>query len=225
MSTIAPENTMADFRPAALFDFDKTLTRHDSLKLLLGHMVRTIPGAARELGGLLLRLLPYAAGLVSKEAMKTRTLRMLCHLPAGDRGAFLHSFCREILAGDLLRQGIERVEEHRRQKQRLVLVSASVDLYMVHLQRMLGFDHLVCTRTASVANPVVVGANCYGREKIRRLEKLPWFDRVDWASSWGYSDSDSDLPMLELCGHPVATNPNRALRRLAAREGWEIADW
>lgn len=216
---------MADLQTAALFDFDKTLTRHDSLKLLLEHMVRCVPGATRDLPALLISLVPYAAGRVSKEDLKTRTFRMLRRLPAAERNGFLQAFCREVLAADLLAEGLARVATHRRQGHLLVLASASADLYMGHVQRMLGFDHLVCTRTASLYNPVVVGANCYGREKIRRLEALPWFDRIDWRASWGYSDSDSDVPMLRLCGRPVATNPNRALRKLAGREGWPVVAW
>jgi hypothetical protein len=45
---------------------------------------------------------------------------------------------------------------------------------------------------------------------------------VDLARSFAYSDSATDLPMLEAVGHPVAVNPDRTLRRIAAARDWEI---
>jgi phosphoserine phosphatase len=45
---------------------------------------------------------------------------------------------------------------------------------------------------------------------------------IDWASSWALADRKSDLPVLELVGHPVAVHPDRKLRKLARQRGWEI---
>ena len=45
---------------------------------------------------------------------------------------------------------------------------------------------------------------------------------IDWARSWALADRHSDLPVLELVGHPVAVHADRRLRRLARKRGWEI---
>ncbi len=45
---------------------------------------------------------------------------------------------------------------------------------------------------------------------------------LDLTESWAYSDSATDLPMLEVVGHPVAVNPDRALRRIAQMRGWPV---
>jgi hypothetical protein len=47
-------------------------------------------------------------------------------------------------------------------------------------------------------------------------------ERIDLRSSYAYSDSESDLPMLRLVGHPVAVNPDPQLARVARDEGWEV---
>ncbi len=48
---------------------------------------------------------------------------------------------------------------------------------------------------------------------------------LDLEASWAYSDSVTDLPMLEAVGHPVAVNPDKTLRRVAEERGWEVRDF
>ena len=62
----------------------------------------------------------------------------------------------------------------------------------------------------------------YGPEKAALIRRLAARDGLDLAGSWAYSDSATDLPMLESVGHPVAVNPDRALRRIAQLRGWQI---
>ena len=54
------------------------------------------------------------------------------------------------------------------------------------------------------------------------MRELAEEEGIDLAASYAYSDSESDLPMLRLVGHPVAVNPDGELGRVAAAEGWEI---
>ena len=62
----------------------------------------------------------------------------------------------------------------------------------------------------------------YGEEKARLVQQLAVRDGLDLDASYAYSDSVSDVPMLEVVGHPVAVNPDRALRRVAGARGWEV---
>ena len=62
----------------------------------------------------------------------------------------------------------------------------------------------------------------YGAEKARLVQQLAVRDGLDLDASYAYSDSVSDVPMLEVVGHPVAVNPDRALRRVAGARGWEV---
>jgi phosphoserine phosphatase len=54
------------------------------------------------------------------------------------------------------------------------------------------------------------------------VRELAHSEGIDLASSYGYSDSESDLPFLRAVGNPVAVNPDRGLARVAARGGWEV---
>ncbi len=212
-------------RPAAVFDFDGTITRRDTMLGFMLHLLRQEPGAARALGPALARLPAYLLGRAGKAEMKALLLRAYVRLPEPEREALVARFHDRFLAPRYLPGAVARVAWHRREGHRLVLASASVELYLRPVAAALGFDHLLATRMHLDDPPCPVGENCYEREKVNRLMAEPWFDDVDWPASWGYSDHISDLPMLMLCGHPVATNPRPDLRRFAVRAGWDIVDW
>jgi HAD superfamily hydrolase (TIGR01490 family) len=215
-------------KPAALFDFDKTLLRGESLSMFMRFVMGRFKRGLVELPRLGLWMAPYTVGATTKEKMKTRVFRILRHVPEEERPALVAEFIEKVLRPRLFPAGQKVVEDHRRQGHTLVLASASCDVYMEPVRKLLEFDVQVSTRTQPVGPncaPVVIGANCYGEEKVRRLSELDFFENTDWAASYAYSDHPSDLPMLLLCGNPVAANPNRALRKMALDEGWEIADW
>jgi HAD superfamily hydrolase (TIGR01490 family) len=62
----------------------------------------------------------------------------------------------------------------------------------------------------------------YREGKAQAIRELAEREDIDLAASWAYSDSESDLPMLRLVGHPVAVNPDAELARVARAEGWEV---
>jgi HAD superfamily hydrolase (TIGR01490 family) len=66
---------------------------------------------------------------------------------------------------------------------------------------------------------------CYGEGKAVAISKLAGERGYDLALCYAYSDSVSDLPMLELVGHPVAVNPDRALESIAYDRGWPIVEF
>ena len=66
------------------------------------------------------------------------------------------------------------------------------------------------------------GPFTYREGKAEAIRELAAREGIDLAASWGYSDSESDLPMLRAVGHPVAVNPDTVLARVAREEGWEV---
>ncbi len=62
----------------------------------------------------------------------------------------------------------------------------------------------------------------YREGKAQRITELAEREGIDLAASYGYSDSESDLPMLRLVGHAVAVNPDSELEAIAAEEGWDV---
>jgi len=68
----------------------------------------------------------------------------------------------------------------------------------------------------------LIGPMNYGEGKAEAVRRMATEQGVDLAASYAYSDSESDLPMLRLVGHPVVVNPDAELLRVAQAEGWQI---
>ncbi|MCZ7584702.1 MAG: HAD-IB family phosphatase [Deltaproteobacteria bacterium] len=123
---------------------------------------------------------------------------------------------------------LERVEEHRRRGDVLVIISASVDYLLEQPFNALSFDHLLCTRLETGPDGLgtgrPVGRVCVGPEKRVRAMEFAAAEGIDLAASTAYADHHSDLALLEAVGHPVAVRPTAPLRRIAQERGWEISD-
>jgi phosphoserine phosphatase len=66
------------------------------------------------------------------------------------------------------------------------------------------------------------GPFCYAEGKVEAIRELAAWEGFDLAECYAYSDSASDLPMLQAIGHPVAVNPDGRLERYARDHGWPI---
>ena len=130
------------------------------------------------------------------------------------RYALNRSFAEECLLPRVFPAGRACLEQHRQAGRLVVIVSASPENYMEFVAPGLGADALLCTQLLS---EMATGPNCKGQEKVRRIEAYLAQAGIgpNWADSYAYGDSTSDLPMLRLCAHPVAVNPKRKLRRAA----------
>ena len=106
----------------------------------------------------------------------------------------------------------------------IVIVSASSADVVRPIARMLGADEVIAS-TMEVADGRFTGRVAhfvYGAAKAEAIRDLAAREGYDLRACAAYSDSVTDLPMLETVGHPVAVNPDRALRRLARERGWEV---
>ena len=119
------------------------------------------------------------------------------------------------------------IEADRAAGFRLVLVSGGLDFAIAPAVDYFGFDDVIANRlvfengtaTGEIAPPLLAG-----QEKVAAIERYCREYNVDTARSKAYSDSLSDLPMLEKVGLPAAVNPDRRLKQVAAERGWPVLD-
>jgi phosphoserine phosphatase len=108
---------------------------------------------------------------------------------------------------------------------RIVLLSGSLQLIVDQLKDRLQAEVLIGTDLEVVDGKLTgrkTGTFAYGRMKPEALFQRIDPEGIDWPGSWALADRLSDLPVLELVGHPVAVHGDRRLRHLALKRGWEI---
>jgi len=117
--------------------------------------------------------------------------------------------------------------EHHDAGRDVVMVSSSGEEVVGPIGEMLGVDHVVATRMV-VENGAYTGDiefYAYGEGKAVALRGLAADHGYDLSESYAYSDSVTDLPMLEAVGHPTAVNPDKSLRKVAVERGWPVLEF
>jgi HAD superfamily hydrolase (TIGR01490 family) len=117
------------------------------------------------------------------------------------------------------------VDMHRHAGRATYIVSASpVELVnpLAAAMGMTGGIGTVSEIVDGVYTGRLAGPFCYGTGKVDAIQELSRWEGLDLAQCYAYSDSASDLPMMEAVGHPVAVNPDSKLERIAHRRGWPI---
>jgi HAD superfamily hydrolase (TIGR01490 family) len=148
---------------------------------------------------------------------------------AGTRVRDLERLAPDILARILPRlypQMLALAYEHQDEGRRVYIATAASSELAEMLARVLALDGGIGSQFSEVRDGVFTGEPAglfiYGAGKARAIEQLAAREGIDLALSYAYSDSQSDLPMLRLVGHPVVVNPDAELRRIAREEGWEV---
>jgi len=188
----------------AAFDVDGTLTTGDCVTPFLRR------AAGTRLWTTLLRH-PLALGAAAARRDRDRLKELACSALRGIESTEIEhlgeAFAREVGAGRLRDDTVARLRRHRELGHTVILASASLDPYLVPLGRSLGVDAVVCTvlergRDGRLTGRLV-GANCRGAEKARRVSD--WLRENDLAGAelWAYGDSSGDDELLALADRPL----------------------
>lgn len=142
--------------------------------------------------------------------------------------AFFETLVKQRLLPRLAEAGRAKIAWHQQQGHRVVIASASIEELVKPVAEHLGLgaDYL-CTHLA-VENDrytgQLAGPLCYGEGKVEWVKRWAAQNQLEFPDTIGYfyTDSSSDLPLLELAQNPVAVNPSRKLTKIAQARGWKI---
>ncbi len=186
----------------ALFDFDGTVTNSDSF---IGFLIFT-HGYKKFLMNMFLNLhllimmkLKLIPNFRAKEAVFTTFYKGWNAETLRKKGDWYAEKHLDVLVKD---SAMKQIEEHRKNGDRIVIVTASFDIWMRRWCENNGLEFL-CTEAES-ADGIITGRlgtkNCYGAEKVNRIKKL--LNPDDYSEIYAYGDSRGDKEMLAIAHKP-----------------------
>lgn len=134
----------------------------------------------------------------------------------------------EVLEPIIYREALDLIEEHQLAGRKVVIVSSAPQEIVNALSEYLGADDAISSRASIDDRGRYTGElefYAYADAKADAIKELAERDHIDLRSSFAYSDSHTDVPMLSAVGNPVAVNPDKELIRVARANKWPIAQF
>lgn len=215
-------------RRAALFDMDRTLVRIDTATLYVRYRRDVGEATWRDVTQVAWWMLQYTLGVIDAERVAEQALLSF----KGKRETWLRDTCevwfKDYVLAHVAAEGRAAVERHTSAGDVVAIVTGATPYAATPLARELGIPHVVATHlevedgcfTGRVAPPMA-----YGKGKIVLTERLAAEQGFSLDDATFYSDSITDLPLLERVRTPIVVNPDRRLRRVARKRGWRIEQW
>ena len=215
---------------AAFFDLDKTVVSKSSSLALSRPMYRAgLISRSSLLKGAYAQLVYLLVGADDRKMEQAREAMLA--LTKGWERDQVESIVRDTLTHVMepyfYLEALDLIELHRALGRKVFIVSSSPVEVVRPLSERLGPVEVIATR-AKIEDGRYTGElefYAYGEEKAEAMKEIAARGGIDLSASYAYSDSITDLPMLEAVGNPVAVNPDRELRREAEKRGWQIRDF
>lgn len=215
-------------RGAAFFDLDRTVIAKGSLMAFSrpfyreGLLSRRL--VARAAWGQL-RFSRFGASQRAVDRLRLRLLRLTEGWEAERVRSVVVEALTQVIGPITYAEALKLMAEHKAAGRKVYIVSATPSDIVEPLAKHLGADGAIATKAAVREGRYTGQLERYtwGPAKATAIAEVAARENLDLTESWAYSDSASDVPMLEAVGHPVAVNPDRALRRIARMRGWPVA--
>ena len=133
----------------------------------------------------------------------------------------------EIVDPMVYEEAVDLIEEHKEAGRDVIIISSSGTEVVEPIGERLGVDRALGTQVEVVDGKYTgeILFYAYGEGKAEAMRAMAAENGYDLADCYAYTDSATDLPMLEVVGHPVCVNPDAPLRRIAVERAWPVLDF
>jgi HAD superfamily hydrolase (TIGR01490 family) len=216
-------------RPAAFFDLDRTLIDINSGMLWARHERHEGNISKRQLALAGFWTLMYHLSLIDMEAVFSSAVAFYSGQPSHELDRRTREWFMRDVEPRFRRKAGDVVEQHRKDGHPLVILSNSSCYEAAVAAETWGFDAWLANIFQTDEHGHLTGSfeapMCYGEGKVQRAEAWARNNDVDVDHSYFYTDSYSDMPMLERVSEPRVVAPDPRLRRAAKKRGWPILQW
>jgi HAD superfamily hydrolase (TIGR01490 family) len=207
----------------AIFDIDGTLVRGSSERLFWRYLVSRRRQGPRQILAYLLFLIRYVTTGGIHTVKKNKAY--LCGLERREVSELAAQFVKTRLIARLYAPAVQRLRQHQRRGDAVVLMSGTLEPIARALADHLGVRHVCATICSErhgryLAQPPAM--HPFGTAKVSLARRLAEQLGTDLDQAIAYGDSGHDIDLLESVGEPVAVSPDRALLQRALADDWEI---
>lgn len=220
-----------NMREAAFFDLDKTIIAGSST-LAFGRPLYRAGFVRRRtllrLGIAQISYMLFGADEDSLERARDEMLDLVSGWHQAEIDAMVQETLDEVIEPLVFAEALFLIDEHTRAGRRVYVVSASPEEFVTPIARMVGIDLVIATRIRTDAlGRYVPELERYvmGPGKVQAMLDVAEADDIDLSKSFAYTDSFTDMPMLEAVGNPIAVNPDKELRDEAEERDWAILEF
>ena len=209
---------------SALFDMDYTVLDNSSGLLYVKYLRQQKRIGRRVLLRIAWWTLLYKVSAIDVNSAVPKMLSYAEHQSASRLMAESYAWFDETLKDHIAPRAVAKIDFHRQQGHRVVLISASTQFAVQPVAEYLHLDFL-CTQLIDHDDELtgqVVDPPCYGAGKAVWAQRYADEHGATLRDAYFYTDSHSDQPLLDRVGHPIAVNPEVRLKRLARKRGWPI---
>jgi HAD superfamily hydrolase (TIGR01490 family) len=214
-------------RSAAFFDLDKTIIAGSSALAFSRPFRRQgliTRRAVLRSGYVQLLIMLSGADAATMDTLRRRITALCAGWEVTQVREIVAETLHAIVEPLVYAEATELIAEHRVAGEEVVVLSASGLEVVEPIAALVGADCCLATRMGVVEGRYTgeIERYLYGEEKARAAREIAAARGYRLQDCRAYSDSITDLPLLEVVGHPTAVNPDRALRRVAEERGWPV---
>lgn len=212
----------------AFFDMDGTLVGGDTNDITLHHFVKIGLAPSDMLVKLDECARKFFEGSLDINEFVRFAVTPLLKLSGEEQYKVLHDTVRDLII-PLVKPGAKRaIEFHKQRNDRIFIVTSTCDYIVEHVASLLGISDYIAAPMEKIDGRLT-GKQCgvvpFQEDKVKRINEVLEKDNLSLDDSYAYGDSINDLPMLMMCKHRYAVDPNEKLLKHPALKELEVVNW
>lgn len=213
----------------ALFDMDGTLVRTNTARLYIRYEFKRGRASVGQVGKVFTWLLKYGFGLGDAYSVAAQGLTWYQGRSEAELRADSAEWFEEYVRREISDAARAAVRSHLDAGDTVAIATSATRYVAEPVARFLGIPHLICSELQIVDGRLsgeLIHPLCYGQGKLERVQG--WIAARGGSVAEGtvfYSDSITDVPLLEAVQTPVVVNPDMRLRLAAKQRGWRVESW